>query len=198
MTYNAIGESITRAAGSVVLQWPDVISQDDLESELWTWVLARASVKDKLSESDSRERHKLLVRHGHILASEAREKNLRFAAEFEYSIDDARAVLTGVDRRHESLDDLTEAMDLLRGKNLAQADKIAKKYGYGEPMGSDAERKMLRRAEESLTTLMNQIAREKLSRFSETPGKTLGGGPGSRQAVSNQAAQMSLNRQDAK
>ncbi|NQE88088.1 hypothetical protein [Nocardia terpenica] len=173
-----------RAAASVVIQWPDVIEADDLEQELWIWITESPSVRAKLVNGTMRDRHNLLVRKGHSVASATRKSNLRFAAEFHYSVDDAKAILGGDERGADSLDDLTEAMDQLRGRNPEQAEVIRRKYGEGEVLGTDAARKMLQRALVSLTDEMNRIVREKFDAY--------GGGPGSRKAISNQAAQAAI------
>ncbi|WP_459957325.1 hypothetical protein [Nocardia sp. IFM 10818] len=184
MNGTEIKAAVKRAAGSVVLQWPDVIEADDLEQELMLWILERPSVQARLEAGTARERHGLLVRHGHVIAADARKSRIRFAAEFHYSVDEVKALLEGRDRGADRLDDLTEAMDLLRERNDEQAELIAEKYGEGKSMGTDARRKMLQRALVSLTDEMNRIIREKFDAYTD--------GPGSRTALSNQAAQAAI------
>lgn len=184
-----IKSAIRRAVSSVAFQWPDVIEQDDLEQELWVWYLERPSAQAKLGAADKSERHKLLVRQGHLIASRKNQENLRFAQEFTYTIDDVKNVLAGKDRRDDSLDDLDEAMNLLRERNADYAEAIKSKYGDHLTPSGRTESNRLYQAHLVLTDLMNQVYRDKASGFVAFPGMTLGDGPGSRKAISNSTAQ---------
>lgn len=176
--------AVRKAVRSVQFQWPDVIEADDLEQELFMWVIQSPSVQAKLESGDAKSRHGLLVRQGHRIASEARKRNLRFAAEFEYSIDDVKAILSGKDRRHEALDDLTEAMNSLRETTPQYAEIIARKYA-GEELTGRADTNRLYRAHIALTDEMNSIVRQKFDAYTD--------GPGSRTVVSNAAAMAALD-----
>lgn len=190
----AIKGAIRRAAGSVVFQWPDVIEHDDLEQELWVWLLERPSAREKLAGADPAERHKLLVRQGHLIASRTRIETAIFNNEFHYTVDEVKAILVGEDRSASSLDDLEEAMDLLRERNEGYADAIKRKYGEKLPPGSKQARDRLYHAHIALTDIMNAIVRSKFDGFNlsqtltyeeyqEGPVDTLGDGPGSRTVV---------------
>jgi len=160
------------------------MEQDDLEQELWSWVLQSPSVQAQLRESDDKMRHGLLVRQGHRIASQTRKDNLRFAAEFEYSIEDVKDILAGKDRRHDSLDDLTEAMQILRENSPQYAEVIARKYS-GEELTGRADTQRLYRAHTALTDVMNAVVRQKFDQYQD--------GPGSRTVVSNSAALAALD-----
>ena len=174
---------IRRAARTAAYSWDGVVEADDIEQELWEWYLSRPSVQENLSTKTEDEAYSTFVWHANRVAADVHQSNLRFAADFEYSVDDARAVISGEDRRHESLDDLEYAMDALRAKNPDQAEILKAKFGLGEVMGTGARRMLLYRALENLTDLMNKSYRDKSARFVAEPGKTLGDGPGSRTAA---------------
>ena len=176
-----IKEAIRRASGSVVYSWPDVVEKEDLEQELWVWLMESPSAQRKLTSIPRDERHKILVRQGHLIASKISDHNKVFAGDVVYSVEEVKEALLGRNLGHDIVDDLADAMEILRDKNNGHAAAIRSRYGDREFPKEPAARMVLSRAIVSLTTEMNRVLRNKFAEHTD--------GPGTRQVLSNAEAE---------
>ena len=98
---NVVGSDVMRlkvevekAAKTVAFKWPNVVSADDMEQELYLFLLERPNVIEKLlTEFDDKNRLNAIVQIGHQIASKEREDYEVFSGNFRYSVDEVRGIL---------------------------------------------------------------------------------------------------------
>lgn len=179
MDTRKVQKLIARATSAVVREWPGVIDVADLGQELWLWILTSESVQVKIATSDDYLSYRLLVKHGHKIASAEAEKNVRFASNVQYSTEDVRKALEGESLWAELLDDLTAAMSVIRDKHPQYAEAIRKRFGDRQ---KGVDYNAVKRGVIAVTDEMNRQARAKRAEYEN--------GPGARRVVSNAAAQV--------
>lgn len=176
-------KAIKKAVKSVGGSWP-YLELDDLEQDVWVFLLERPNVMAELEGPiSSGERHVKLVKIAHQIAVETVQKDELASGFNYYSTKDVRNLLERRYKSGDAISDLAEAMQWLIEYKPNQAEIIQRRYGHGETGLSDIERKHLQRGVDNLTNEMNRIYRgighgEKVEHV----------GPGARKAISNAKA----------
>lgn len=151
---------IAKAAGAVARKWPTVTSQEDMYQDLVVHFLETPGSLENLAQLPSPDRVKILTRIGHEKASGHRDSLDQFSGQFNYSVDEVRklaergAALQTVDRFEGASVDFQASLAVLKKRNRDYWSVIIDRYVNG---GTDrAQKDVLSRAMESLTTLMNR------------------------------------------
>jgi hypothetical protein len=163
---------IRAVARTVAFKWPSVVTVDDMVSNLTVRLMQTQGSIDKLLDLETPQRRKTLTRVGHQIASKERDDYDVFAGRYLYSVDDVKRLLAagaidGPDDKFRTTGiDVLDAMIELEKKNPNHTKAILDRYvdGVQHTPGS-AQQKMLVRALESLTLLMNRVKRSKTSDY---------------------------------
>jgi hypothetical protein len=182
---SGLSKEIAKAAKTVAMQWPTVVEQDDLQQDIYTHLLERPNVIEKLlTEFDDKNRLNAIIDLGHQIAKQERIDYEVFSGNFRYSVNEVKKLLEKQTFKDASLSrtstsgDLLEGMRRLREATPQYAEAIEKRYVNGESPATDADRKRSERALEALATEMNRS-------FKSTKHDD---GPGSRKPVTATAA----------
>lgn len=168
----SLADPVRRAAKIVASQWPGVIEADDVEQEIWLYLVeSPGSAQKALDASEPRARARFLTRIGHQRASKARAAYDYFRGAYKYSVREVKDLLASgglsadnQDRVKVEYTDLHEAFRALQERNESYANAIGKRYLLCESMESTSERHALERGTEALTNEMNRSNR--INRYS--------------------------------
>ena len=159
----AVLPDIKKAAERVAKKWPQATTQDDLFQELVLHFLEAPGSLEKLANLSPEKRLARLVAIGHERASEARDTLDHFSGQFNYSVDEVRKLVERGAILHRVADfdaasiDLQASMDVLKKRNRDYWSVLVEVYVEGvRPERKSAREKVLERALDSLTTLMNR------------------------------------------
>lgn len=158
---------IKRAAKVVASQWPGVIDADDVEQEIWLYLVeSPVSARKALDAIEPKAQARFLTRIGHQRASKARSSYSYFRGAYKYSVKDVKELLSAgglssdnQDRVNVERTDLHEAFRSLQERNRGQANALIKRYLLTDSMESESEKQILKRALGSLTDEMNRSHR---------------------------------------
>jgi len=163
---------VKTAAKIVASQWPGVIEADDVEQEIWIYLVeSPGSALKALEANTPKARARFLTRIGHQRASKARAAYDYFRGAYKYSVKEVKDLLASgglssdnQDRVRVEYTDLHEAFRALQDRNEGQAAALTRRYLLTESMETNADQKVLQRAVESLTDEMNRSNR--INRYS--------------------------------
>lgn len=164
-TYEDLEPVVTRASKSVAHQWPGVIEQEDLEQELWGYLLARPNTISKVRGLERKARDRFITRLGHQIASQERTDYDHYKGSYTYAVKDvkdllSRGVLTvGVDGFDAAVVDLLEGLEKLVVKTPQYVEAVVGRYADNEVPGTQRGKDALRNGLEALTKEMNRSAR---------------------------------------
>jgi hypothetical protein len=163
---------IKKAAKIVASQWPGVIDADDVEQEIWLYLVeSPKSAQKALDATEPKAQARFLTRIGHQRASKARAAFDYFRGAYKYSVKDTKSLLTSGGLSSDNQDgvkveytDLHEAFKALKERNGSYANAVAKRYLLCESMESTSDRHALERGITALTDEMNRSNR--INRYS--------------------------------
>jgi hypothetical protein len=218
MEGNVVGSDVLRlkvevekAAKTVAFKWPNVVSEEDMEQELYLFLLERPGVIEKLlAEFDDKNRLNAVVALGHQIASKERDDYEVFSGNFRYSVNEVKGLLEDRALHHESpelgsnwsvsedfiqggefedtvLNKLASETDLRRGlkmlaaKNSNYAEIIQRRYLRDEVI-PQSETGARDRLTRALTALTTEMNRSFKQQQKDHDG------PGSRKPVTAQQA----------
>ncbi|AVO22450.1 hypothetical protein SEA_KITTENMITTENS_49 [Mycobacterium phage KittenMittens] len=195
------------AARSVALQWPGVIEAEDVEQTIYLKLAESPGTVDKAVALDDLALQRFLNRMGHQIASQERTDYAHYKGAYRYSVNEVKKLLkdgglkdqddniSAVDYAEErvstgktepttlipvQITDLRAALKALGDRNEGQALAIVKRYRLDEIPDTAAEKMMLKRAHDALTSEMNRVRR--------TDHATRDDGPGTRQTITREQA----------
>lgn len=163
---------VKKAAKIVASQWPGVIDADDVEQEIWLYLVeSPASAQKALEATEPKAQARFLTRIGHQRASRARTSYDYFRGAYKYSVKDVKSLLVTGALSSDNQDgvkveytDLHIGFRALKERNEGQAESLARRYLLGGSMETGAEKMMLSRAVVALTDEMNRSHR--INRYS--------------------------------
>ncbi len=209
-----LADLIGKAAKTVAFKWPNVVSEDDIQQELYLFLLERPGVIEKLlSEFDDKNRLNAVVALGHQIASKERDDYEVFSGNFRYSVNEVKVLLEDRALHHESPElgsnwsvsedfiqggefedkvlnklasetDLRNGMKMLRVKNSKYAELVTRRYLLGEIPSEDTPEAA--RTRDSLSRALTALTKEMNRSFKQQQREH--DGPGSRKPVSAAAA----------
>ncbi len=203
---------VEKAAKTVAFKWPNVVSAEDMEQELYLHLLeSPGSVEKLLNEFNDKDRLNAVVAIGHKIAGKEREDYEVFSGNFRYSVDEVKRLLVErglLDEDHElgsswsskelisggefadlvntkvSADvDLKRGMAALRKSNSKYAEAIEGRYKEEEKKKSTQPERTERYV---LSRALTALTKEMNRSFKEQQRDH--DGPGSRKPVSAQKA----------
>lgn len=184
-SYEELKGLVRRAARSVEIQWPGVIDRDDVEQEIWLRLAeSKGSVNKLLGMADD-ARYRAVVGMGHQIASRERASLDYFRGAYNYSVGEVKDLLRQgilVERQSNFRAELLDMEDALVGMNETvpqYAEAIVSRYLLEKMPSCKSEKNALSRGLERLADEMNKVAKRRHSERDD--------GPGTRQAMSNQA-----------
>lgn len=174
---------VDKVAKSASYRWEDLY-WEDIRQDIWVHFLERPNEMDKILEDDHETRDKKLRRVATQVAVAEIHGYEQYSGQYIYGRDEVRSLLElGVPLRRDDMGTATERTDLslalveLKETNKAQFGVLTNRYFKGVYEGTDANYKMMERALDKVTLLMNQI--HNIREY------TYHSGPGARQALSN-------------
>lgn len=179
--------TIQKAAKSVAYNWPGILDADDAEQMITMKLLESPGSVQKILDMDRSAQYRAVVGIGHQLASQERADYERFKGSYRYSVKEVKDILSAgvlvedLNGFHEFALDLIEAMTTLTSRTPQYVDAVLDRYAdFNIPkQGADAQR--LSSALETLTIEMNKSNKRQYT--------ARDGGPGTRKAITNAAAQ---------
>lgn len=176
LTSHEIDEILSQAAWSAVSEWPDKVHDvGDLKNELWQWFLESPYIQRTLTKGRA-------THQAHNILSDWSKQDRKFKAQYDYSIDTVKKVLKGQITGRMAVQDLEEALEVMREKHEPYFDVLIKRYRSEESLSS-ADKARLRHAHTAVTDAMNAVARARRGGFVPEPGRTLGDGLGQQKPV---------------
>lgn len=189
MTLNAeVIKTVKKVARSVAFQWPETITADDLEQDLFIEVLRTASTERAITEAEPGARYKMLARLAHRCAGKQRDDYDHFTGNYRYSVDEVKRLLSAGALDREAIDgfdsaslDLEQSITCLWAQTATYAESITTRYsGEWKVPDSGAAQVRLSEGLTSLTDGMNRSFKSRNAAHSD--------GPGTRTVISNSAA----------
>ncbi len=205
---------VEKAAKTVAFKWPNVVSADDMEQELYLHLLeSPGSVEKLLNEFNDKDRLNAVVAIGHKIAGKERDDYEVFSGNFRYSVNEVKTLLEDRALHHESPElgsnwsvsedfiqggefedkvinklasetDLRKGMKMLRAKNSKYAELVTRRYLLGEIPSENTPEAA--RARDTLSRALTALTKEMNRSFKEQQRDH--DGPGSRKPVSAQKA----------
>jgi hypothetical protein len=191
-----LSKEVCKAAKSVAFEWPGVLEADDLEQEIYLYLIERPNDIEKLlNDFDDKQRLNAIKRIGHRIAAGERADYEVFSGNFKYSVDDVKRKLKWASNNGAtaSIRNLSMDNDLVNGmERLAEAHKphvaaIRSRYFEGVIPTEGKDKTLL---SEALTALTTQMNRSHKQQFVDNPD-----GPGTRKVMSRAAAISHTNRE---
>lgn len=166
--------TVKRVARQAAFRWNEVMEPDDIEQELWLFVMASPSVQRYLDQHSEGENSKALKRKADYICSQERLSYEFFSGNFHYSTQEVAwlfdTLACGDELEVEEKIDLGEAVDTLLEAYPQHYESVQKYFVAGERAESAAERKRKSRALEKLTTTMNLKRGQRENNRTEGPG----------------------------
>jgi len=173
---DALAPVIRRAARSVSYQWPGVVEVDDVAQEIYLRLLESPGSTRKLLEMEEDARYRAVIGIGHQLAARERDTYEQFTANFFYSVDDvknllSKGALTGdMSGYVDALIDLDHGMNVLMMEHPEYFTAIHLRYEHAEVPSSGQAKMRLSRALTKLTDEMNRSERTRYAERDDGPG----------------------------
>lgn len=174
---------VDKVAKSASYKWAD-LDWEDIRQDMWVHFLERPNEMDRILEDDHETRDKKLRRVATQVAVAEVHGYEQYSGQYIYGRDEVRSLLElGVPFRRDDMGTATERTDLslalvqMQGTNKAQFHILTDRYYKGVYDSTPANRKLMERALDTTTLLMNQI--HNIREY------TYHSGPGARQVLSN-------------
>lgn len=190
-SFDVFERQVRKAARSVAFQWPDVLTAEEAEQELWVRLMETQTSIDKLRNFDDRQRLNALIEMGHQIANKLLTEEMIASGNFRYCVNTVKGILKDAAEQERdpeakkvtksALLDMTRGMEVLRERNAGYADAISSRYREGVVPDKGTAQVRLSRALTALTTCMNREYKRKYA--------TRDDGLGTRKAITNSAAQ---------
>lgn len=174
---------VEKVAKSTSYKWTD-LDWEDIRQDMWVWLMENVPQLEQYQEDSYDDRDKKLRRVGTQVAVAEIHGYEQYSGQYIYGRDEVRSLLElGVPLQRDDMGTATERSDLsmalmeMRDTNKAQFEVLTNRYFKGVYESTDANYKMMERALDKVTLLMNQI-----HNFNEY---TYENGPGARKVLSN-------------
>lgn len=174
--YEQLVEAVVREARLAERRWNKIIDQDDIEQEIWLWLLERPSVQEQLRRANPAELAAVLKKSADQICSKERLDLDHFSGNYHYTPGEVRDLLEEIGAEydvHEADDkiDLQLGLDELLQYHPGYFEMIERKYQHGEEFERrTAEAKTSERAVDKLTEIMNRKRGQRERDRTEGPG----------------------------
>ena len=169
--YELINEQVAREARRAQARWNNLLPADDIEQELWMFLMENSSAQRYLLEANQAEIAKALITRADIICSKERLSYDHFTGNFHYTTEEVRDLLEDYTQDRVELDpsmvDLDLAMADLEEEDSQYFFILHEAYVAGvEP----SHRQYKTRAVDKLTTIMNRKRSQRELDRHEGPG----------------------------
>jgi hypothetical protein len=185
-SFTVFEQQVRKAAKAVSFQWPDILTAEEAEQELWVKLMESHTSITKLRDSfDDKQRLNALIQMGHQIANKLLTTEMVASGNFRYSVNTVKDILKDAAEQERdpeakkltksALLDMTRGMEALRDKNAGYAEAISTRYRDGVVPTAGTSATRLSRALTALTTCMNREHKRQHRHRDD--------GPGSRKAI---------------
>ena len=172
--YDKVHPQVKKVARLTEQRWNKMLDADDIEQELWLFIMESPSVQEYLrTRSDGEIVNALKIQADNICSKERLDYE-HFTGNFLYNPADVRDLLGRMTQEEQVLDDeridFEIALEDLRTEYPHYYDSIYSEFYMGYPHEDDAERKRRNRAIDKLADLMNRKRSHREAERTEGPG----------------------------
>lgn len=172
--YDKVHPLVKKVARSTENRWNKMLDADDIEQDLWLFIMERPSVQEYLRTRSDGEIVNALNIQADSICSKERLDYEHFTGNFLYNPADVRDLLGRMTQEERVLDDeridFEIALDDLRKEYEHYYDAIYSQFYMGYEAGSAADRKRVERAVDKLADLMNRKRSQRSAERTEGPG----------------------------
>lgn len=172
--YKKIEHLVKKAARSAENRWNHLLEADDIEQELWLFIMESPSVQNYLdTRSDGEIVNALSIQADNICSKERVDYD-HFSGNFVYSPKDVRRLLENITQEERVLDDekidFDIALEDLKDETPHYYDSIYSRYYMGYEFEDNPARVRCQRAVDKLADLMNRKRSQRSAERTEGPG----------------------------
>lgn len=153
-------QAVRKAAEQAETRWNKLLDADDIEQELWVFILESKAVQATLSALDDKDKVARLKKKADSICSKEKLDYERFTGNFLYTPADVRRILSRLAGDERILDD--EAIDFgigfeaLEGEYPHYYEAVRDFYFFGRKVNNKSDEDLKRRAVDRLAELMNR------------------------------------------
>lgn len=155
-----VAASVKAAARHAETRWNGVMEADDIEQELWMFIMESPSVQRALEQLQEQDRVARLHTKANSIVSREKLSYDHFTGNYHYTPSDVRELLEQLGKEEEiSLEerlDLELGIELLKDQHESYYTALKSWYVLGIPAESGAAKRKLYRAVDKLADLMNR------------------------------------------
>lgn len=164
--------AVEKVARQAERRWNEFMPADDIEQELWLFIMTSQSVIDYLLQNNEALRVRALKRKADSICSNERMDYDHFTGNYSYVPKDVRRILENLTQERRNLDeeqfDLDEGLKVLKRKYPKYHEAVINQFWYGYPVGNnESEKKLRQRAVDKLADLMNRKHLQRVSEYTE-------------------------------
>lgn len=172
--YDKVHPLVKKVARSTENRWNKMLDADDIEQDLWLFIMERPSVQEYLrTRSDGEIVNALKIQADNICSKERLDYE-HFTGNFLYNPADVRDLLGRMTQEERVLDDeridFEIALEALRKEYEHYYDSIYSHYYMGYEYEDRAEKERTYRAIDKLADLMNRKRSQRSAERTEGPG----------------------------
>ena len=172
--HSKLCDLVKKAAESAERRWGGVLQADDIEQELWLFILESPRVQEYLTTSNPRAVMSALKRKSDSLCSKEQLDYGHFTGNFIYTPQYVKDLLKmkeeGKELEVEEEIDLGIALKYLARKNKTYHQYVHNYYFLGVRTPGDTQRRGRARAIEKLADIMNWTHRDRVKNHYDGPG----------------------------
>lgn len=153
-------QAVRKAAQQAETRWNKLLDADDIEQELWMFIVERPATQNYLRGKSSKEQLKALRKTADSICSKEKLDYERFTGNFLYTPADVRRILSRLAGDERILDD--EAIDFgigfeaLEEEHFHYYEAVRDFYFFGRKVENKSDENLKRRSVDKLAELMNR------------------------------------------
>lgn len=158
--YERIHKTVTKEAQKAERRWNNFVDADDIEQELWMFIMTRPSIQEYLIGADIPLAASAIGRKADSIASEERLAHDRFTGNWTYNPSEVRRLIWDVLKSPEDVPtedrlDLEEALKYMEEAYPVRHSILHRRFWNGESTDNETFRRKVDKAIEVLTDVMN-------------------------------------------
>lgn len=166
--------AVNKAAHQAERRWNSILPADDIEEELWLFILESQSVQDYLTRNTEGSRIAALKMKADSICSKEKTDYEHFTGNYLYTSADVRRLLENLTRDKRLLDaeriDLELGLEQLKRRHEKYYKILVSHYKEGYVAAQGAEQNAKSRAVIKLTNIMNRKHSQRLAERTEGLG----------------------------
>ena len=167
-------DAVRKTAQQAETRWNKLLDADDIEQELWMFILERPATQDYLRGKTAKEQINALRKTADSICSKEKLDYERFTGNFLYTPEDVRRILSRLAGDERVLDD--EAIDFgigfeaLEEEHFHYYEAVREFYFFGREVKNKFDENLKRRSVDKLAELMNRKRSKREADRTEGPG----------------------------